>query len=101
MRGILTYVVLGIALLLSSLPLVSSGWAAGSDVISFISKKKATFDLYLMDIRGEILRQITFKTPSMYGHTWSPDNGSFAYVSNKDGNNDIYVMDIEKKQTAD
>ena len=89
MRSILTYVVLGMALLLSSLPPVNSGWAAEKDVISFISRKSGNFDLYLMDIRGEILRQITFKTPSMYGHTWSPDSGSFVYVSNKDGNNDI------------
>lgn len=97
MRSIPTYVVLGMTLLLSSLPPVNSGWAAESDVISFISRESGNFDLYLTDIRGEVLRQITFKTPSMYGHTWSPEGGSFAYVSNKDGNNDIYVMDIQTK----
>jgi len=84
-------------LLLSNFPLVNSGWTAESDVISFISRKSGNFDLYLTDIRGEVLRQITFKILSMYGHTWSPEGGSFAYVSNKDGNNDIYVMDIQTK----
>lgn len=97
MRRTRTHIVLGMALLLSSLLFVSSGWGAEGDTFSFISRKNGTTDLYFMDIRGELLRQITFKTPSMYGHTWSPDSSSFAYVSNKDGNNDIYVMDIEKK----
>lgn len=97
MRRTLAHTVLGIALSLSSLLFVSSGWTAESDVISFISGKSGNFDLYLMDIRGEVLHHITFKTPSMYGHTWSPERGFFAYVSNKDGNNDIYVMDLQRK----
>lgn len=97
MKRTLTYVVLGMVLLLSSLQFVSSGWAAESDVISFTSRKSGNFTLHFTNTRGEILRHITFKTPSMYGHTWSPDGGSFSYTSNTDGNNEIYVMDIRKK----
>ena len=88
-----TYVVLGTVLLL----FISSGQAAERDVISLTSRKNGHHNLYFMNIQGEVLRHITLKTPSMYGHTWSPDGGSFAYLSNKDGNNEIYVMDIRKK----
>ena len=97
MKRTLTYVILGTALLLSNRLFVSSGWAAETDVISFASRKGGNFTLHFTNTRGEILRHITFKTPSMYDHTWSPDGGSFAYVSNTDGNNEIYVMDIRKK----
>ena len=93
MKRIRTYVVLGTVLLL----FISSGQAAERDVISVTSRKNGHHNLYFMNIQGEILRHITLKTPSMYGHTWSPDGGSFAYLSNKDGNNEIYVMDIRKK----
>ena len=80
MKRTLTYVILGTALLLSNRLFVSSGWAAETDVISFASRKGGNFTLHFTNTRGEILRHITFKTPSMYGHTWSPSGKWIAYV---------------------
>ena len=98
MKRTLTYVALRMALLLSSSLLISGGWAkTKSDILSFVSRENGNFSLCLTDIRGEILRRITFDMPSIYGHTWSPDGRSFAYVSNVDGNNEIYVMDSKEK----
>ena len=98
MSRILIYAVLGMVLLLSSFPFVSNGWTVESDVISFIFRDNGNSDLYLMDIRGEVFRHITFRTVNIYGHTWSPDGGSFAYVSGKNGDLEIYVMDVKRKK---
>lgn len=98
MKSILSYVMLGMTLLLNSSLPINSGWADEHDIISFVSRNNANFGLYLTSVRGELLRRITFNTPHMYGHTWAPDGRSFAYISNEGENNEIYAMDIKKKE---
>ena len=98
MKSTPNYVMLGMALLLSSSLFINSGWTDEHDIISFVSRNNANFGLYLTSIQGELLHRITFNTAHMYGHTWAPDGRFFAYVSNEDENNEIYVMDIKKKE---
>ena len=91
-------VVFGMALLLSISLSVSSGQAAETDIISFISIRGGDRLIYLMNTRGEMLREPFVIGPKrLYGLTWSPDGRSFAYYLSQNGNSDIYVMDVKTK----
>ena len=46
MKSILSYVMLGMALLLNSSLPVNSGWADEHDIISFVSRDNANFGLH-------------------------------------------------------
>ena len=95
-KRIRSYVVFGIALLLSSSLFVSSGWAETEwDVLSFVSKKGGDSPIILMNTRGATLERLATHpgVPSQF--TWSPNGRSIVYDSWQGGNFDIYVMDVE------
>ena len=107
-RG-LGYKVLGAVLLLSVGLLSIADWAdaAGGDRISFASNSAGSFDIYVMNINGENLRNVTNHPTDEFGpwvpswvpaHTWSPDGRFLAYASKPDGDWRIYVMDTRTKE---
>lgn len=83
--------------LLISLLLITSVWTYAEDVryISFSSNQSGNADIYIIDINGENLRNITDRRTNEADATWSPDGRFLAYSSDQNGNFDIYVMDIE------
>ena len=90
MKCIRSYVVLGVALLLSS------GWAETEwDVLSFISEKGGDSPIILMNTDGEILEKLATDPGKPSDFTWSPNGRSIVYDSWHGGNFDIYVMDVE------
>ncbi len=92
-----TYTVFGIALLLSLFLFSINAWA--DTYISFSSNRTGNSDIYVMDIFGNNLRNLT-NHPAYDGDvTWSPDGDSFAFVSNRDGHRDIYIMDVDGVET--
>ena len=94
------YVILGIALLLSSGLLAKNAHAARDGTISFISEHEGTSELYLIDSTDRNLQKLISnngKTGS--GHTWSPDGRFFAYVSREKGKTTIRVMDTRNKES--
>ena len=96
MKRIRSYVVFGMALLLSSSLFVSRGWAETEwDVFSFVSKKGGDSPIILMNTRGATLERLETQpgVPSQF--TWSPNGRSIVYDSWQGGNFDIYVMDVE------
>ena len=95
MKRVRTYVVLGMALLLSISLFVNSGWAVEQDVLSFVSEKGGDSPIILMNTRGAILERLTTDPGQPYSFTWSPDGRSIVYDSWQGGNFDIYVMDVE------
>ena len=99
MKRMRTYMVLGMAMLLSSCLFVSSNWAAAPDVISFVSFKDKTHPIILMDTHGKILQRLVIPGLRPLSFSWSPDGHSFVYHTNEDVNFplnfDIYVMDVE------
>ena len=98
MKRTRTCVILGMALLLSMSLCVNSGRAAETDIISFISITGGDRLIYLMNTRGEMLREPFVIGPvRLYGLTWAPDGRSFAYYLTQNGNSDIYVMDVRTK----
>ncbi len=110
MKGRLVYyTVLAVVLFIGSGLLSIVNWvdAAGSERISFTSNRTGNFNIYVMDIKGEHLRNVTNHPIDEFGpwvpswvpaHTWSPDGRFLAYVSKRDGDFKIYVMDTRTKE---
>ena len=94
MKHTRSYIILGVALLLSSGLLVNSGSTAVDDVISFVSEKGGDSPIILMNTQGEIRERLTTDPGQPFNFTWSPDGRSIAYDSPQNGNFDIYVMDV-------
>jgi TolB protein len=56
-------------------------------------------ELYLLDVRGEILKQLTISWAIDVSPAWSPDGRKLAYVSNRAGKPQIYVLDLATKRS--
>ena len=94
-KRIRSYVVFGMALLLSGSLFVNSGWVeTEQDILSFVSKKDGDSPIILMNTQGATLERLATHpgVPSQF--TWSPNGRSIAYDSWQGGNLDIYVMDV-------
>ena len=88
MKRKFAHIVLGTTILLGHLLLAVSLCVYASDVpyIAFSSKRSGNYDIYMMDINGKNLEQLTDDP------TFSPDGQRMAYVSNRDGNLEIYSL---------
>ena len=76
-KQIQVYVILGIAVLISSSLLIQNAQAE-VQALSFISKHEGTAELYLIDSTGQNLRKLeTNDAKKGRGHTWSPDGRFF------------------------
>ena len=71
----------------------------GSGLVSFTSDRTGNLDIYIIDINGGNLVNLTDHPADDSSPTWAPDGHSFAYVSNRDGNPEIYIMDMETKES--
>ena len=101
MKQKLVYAVFGTALLLININLLLVNiktYASGVRYISFASNRTGNYDIYLMDIHGENLRNLTNHPANEFSPTWSPDGQFLAYASNREGNYEIYVMNIKTQQ---
>lgn len=92
MRCIRTYVVLGMTLLLC----VSNGWAAETEILSFLPRKGGDRSIYLVNTGGKLLEtpRLIIGPGRIGTFSWSPDGRSVTYGSNQDGDPDIYVTDV-------
>ena len=63
--------------------------------ITFISNRDGDFEIYIADVNGNNLRQLTANDTGDYDPVWSPDGQWIAFYSFRDGpnNSEIYVMD--------
>lgn len=93
MKRILFFLVL----LLKSSLLIMNVWGSGR--VSFTSDRAGNLDIYIIDINGKNLVNLTHHPLDDFSPTWSPDGRAFAYVSNRDGNPEIYVMDMNTKES--
>ncbi len=109
MKRAQNYVALGMTFLLSGCLLFIANWAhaAGSERLSFTSNRGGIFDIYVMDIDDENLRNVTNHPDDHFGpwatisepaYTWSPDGRFLAYVSKRDRDWKIYVMDTRTQE---
>jgi Tol biopolymer transport system component len=55
-----------------------------------------TFDIFMADLNGKIVKQLTKSKGYDAEATLSPDGKKMIYTSDKDGDIDLYVMDLDK-----
>ena len=100
MKRHLTYIMFGTILFLAYFLLATNLYVYASDVpyIAFSSKRQnKNYDIYMMDINGNNLQQLTDHLAHETYPTFSPDGQQMAYVFSPDGNDDIYVMNLKTK----
>jgi TolB protein len=77
-------------------PTVTGG---GSGQIVFASKRGATWQIYVMDVNGANVRQLT-SSGNNYAPVWSPDGTRIAFDSDRYGDRDIFVMNADGSHQA-
>lgn len=55
----------------------------------------STFDIFMADLDGKIVKQLTNSASYDAEATLSPDGRQMVYTSTKDGDIDLYIMDLE------
>lgn len=55
-----------------------------------------TYDIFMADLDGKIVKQLTHSKGYDAEATLSPDGKKMIYTSDKDGDIDLYIMDLEK-----
>jgi len=63
--------------------------------IAFVSDRDGDLEIYVMDVGGTGLTQLTHNQADDEGPSWSPDGSRIALHSNRDGHSQIYVMDAD------
>ena len=51
-------------------------------------------DIYIVDSRGGLSRQITTNMAYDYAPVWSPDGKTLAFASDRSGNFDVYTVSV-------
>jgi len=70
-------------------------WSPDGKRIAVTMKKDENWEIYVMDIDGSNLIQLTDNPAWDYDPAWSPDGEKIAFTSNRDGNEEIYVMNAD------
>jgi TolB protein len=75
----------------------SPAWSPTGEWIAFAGRanRKDKMDVFLVDITGGQVRQLTHGEGSNEDPTWSPDGRLLAFSSTRDGRAQIYVMDAD------
>jgi TolB protein len=68
-------------------------WSPDGKMLTFYAGPRPDRDIYLIDIDGENLRQLTDGGDNL-GPSFSSDGKWIAFTSYRDGNNEIYIMNI-------
>ena len=100
MKGKLAHIVLGTTILLGHLLLAVNLCVSAPDVpyIAFSSNRDGDYDIYIMDINGKNLQNLTNSSTHEFKPAFSPDGQRMAYVSSRhDGYLEIYVMNLNTK----
>ena len=73
-------------------------YASDAPFIAFSSNRDGDYDIYIMDIKGKNLQNLTNSPTHEFKPAFSPDGHRMAYVSSRhDGNPEIYVMNLNTK----
>ncbi len=67
----------------------------GSGEIAFVSDREGNFEIYIMNIDGTNLCNLTQNGSLDIDPAWSPDGSKIAFASSRDGNYDIYVVNAD------
>jgi TolB protein len=79
-------------------PGVFAAWSPGGSKLVYYVERTSNHwqDIYLMDLEGNVLKQLTDMPRAVNEDPdWSPDGTRVVFQSNRDGNFEIYVMDSD------
>ena len=62
--------------------------------IIFTSRRWWNYDIFITDIHGDKVTQLTKNKWLDFNPSISPDGNQLSFVSNRDGNREIYIMDL-------
>ena len=96
MKQKLTYIVSGTIILLACFLLAVDvcGQAADATHIAFTSRRTGNSDIYIMDLEGKNIRNLTDHPAWDFAPTFSPNGRWMAYVADRD----IYLMNLATKR---
>ncbi len=66
-----------------------------SGTIAYASDLDGDFEIWLVNIDGSNLRQLTNNDAMDISPAWSPDGSRLVFVSNRDGNDELYTMNAD------
>ncbi|MDX2368359.1 MAG: DUF5050 domain-containing protein [Colwellia sp.] len=65
----------------------------------FVSNQDGDREVFLTNLKGENLKQLTHNNRDDYDASWSPDGQFILFTSNRDGgNSEVYVMAVDGSQ---
>lgn len=75
----------------------SPAWSPTGEWIAFAGRvhPKDKMDIYLVDLTGNQIRQLTRGEGSNENPTWSPDGRFLAFTSTRRGRSEVFVMDSD------
>lgn len=75
----------------------SPAWSPDGKMLAFVSTRKGSADIYLVDLQSLIARQLTIDAPSREDHpAWSADGKTIAFESDRDNRfGDIYTIPVQ------
>ena len=83
-------------LLMSDLKrLTSVAWSPDGRSFVCSSDRGGNFDIYVVDVRADKRRQLTFDGNRDLEPAWSPNGKWIAFISDRGGKPDIYRMDVD------
>ncbi len=85
---------------INSHDIISHGnsFSPDGESIVFTSERDGNRNIYLMQINGSSLDQLTVHTANDYEPVFSPDGESIVFTSERDGNREIYIINLESKK---
>ena len=101
MKGKLIYTPLRTTVILVYFLLAVGFYAQASDAthIAFTSMRTGDNDIYIMEINGKNLQNLTNHLANDFSPAFSPDGQWMAYVSNRDRELGIYLMNLATKES--
>src|SRR5918999_6001183 len=69
--------------------------ASADEAIAFQSDRDGDLEIYVTDVDGAQVTQLTDNEVEDQGPAWSPDGTKMAFTTDRDGNFEIYVMNAD------
>src|SRR5262249_44823921 len=74
-------------------------WSPDGKKILFLARRRASFDLCLIDPDGKNEVNLTNSPEDESAPVWSKDGSQIAYLASKDGKTELRLLDLDSKKT--
>ena len=68
--------------------------------IAFVTDRDGNYEIYVMDVDGKNLANLTNNDSLDFSPSWSSENSQLYFYSKRDGNAEIYSLDLESKKAS-